>query len=120
MAVRVGQEDAARAHLEQVLRASGDALEQRLEIQRRRDLPTYLRELGGLERTPLRLAVELRIPDRGPDVGGDRGQEPCVCLAEAAFLIDALDADDADRLVAGKDRHAEVRLGDGPDAATFH
>ena len=61
-------------------------------------------------RAALRLAVELGVPDRGADVRGDRRQQPSVRLAEPARLVDALDADRADRLVADEDRHAEVRL----------
>ena len=55
------------------------------------------------------LGEQARVLDRDADVGGDGGEEARVGLAEPAFLLDALDADYADRPVAGEDRHAEIR-----------
>jgi len=40
-----------------------------------------------------------------PDVGRDRCEQARVVLAEPSLLLDALDADHADRLAADEDRH---------------
>ena len=57
---------------------------------------------------PLHLGEQARVLDRHADVGRDRREQPGVGFAEAALLLDALDADDADSRVADKDRHAQV------------
>ncbi len=68
---------------------------------------------------PFHLCEQTRVLDRGADVGRDRREQPRVRLAEAPFLIDALDADDTDRGVPQEDRHAEVRERGCPDDWLF-
>jgi hypothetical protein len=57
----------------------------------------------------LHLGEKACVLDRNADVGRDRRQQAGVGFAEPALLIDALDADYADRRVANEDRHAQER-----------
>ena len=59
--------------------------------------------------------------------GGNGGEQPLIGFGEAAFLIGGLNADDADDLAAGRNRHAKVRSGIAahlfnaqPGAVTVH
>ena len=63
---------------------------------------------------PLYLGEQACVLDRDADVGGDRREKPGVGFAEPALLLDALDADDPDRRVSGKDRNAQ----EGPHRGT--
>ena len=56
----------------------------------------------------LDLREQTRVLHRNTDVGGDRREQASVSLAEAPLLLDALDADRADRLAADENRHSEV------------
>ncbi len=60
---------------------------------------------------PLDLGEETCVLDSDTDVGRDRGEQAHVSFSESAFLLDALDADHADRLLADQDRDADVGEG---------
>ena len=108
--LRLHQVDGAGVGLEQVLRPLGDALQHTGHVDRRRELSADLGQRGHLVGPATRLLVELRVLDRDADIGGDRGEEAHVGLAETALVGGALHADDADRRLPRHDRHAEVRL----------
>ena len=111
-----GRNTARGCSVEQVVRLRHDALEKRVQVQRRGDLSTDVGERRHLGRASLRLAVQQGVLDGTADVRRERRQQPHVRLAEAAGLGDALDADGADGLVAGDDRYAQVRPSGGADA----
>ena len=56
----------------------------------------------------LHLGEQPGVVDRDANVGCDRREQAGVGFAEATLLIDALDADDADRGIPHEDRHAQV------------
>ena len=72
---RSGRKTALVAAVEQLARPTGDALEELVEVERRRDLAAHLGERRHLGRAALRLAVELGVPDRGADVRRDRREQ---------------------------------------------
>ena len=57
----------------------------------------------------LHLSEQACVLHRDSDVGGDGCEQAGVGLSEAPLLLDALDADRADRLAPDEDRHAEIR-----------
>ena len=60
---------------------------------------------------PLDLGEEPCVLDPDADVGRDRGEQANISFSEPTFLLDALDADHADRLLSDEDRDAEVGEG---------
>ena len=115
LAALVGEVDGARLGLEESQRTLADPPKHRVEVEHRRDLASQFGQRRRLVRTPPCLEVEPGVLDRYADVGCDRRQQPGVRLVEPSFLLDALHADDADRLLAGHDRHAKVGPGERPD-----
>ena len=95
---RRSEEHGARVRLQQLERALRDPLEDRLELEQPADLATELGERRHLARAALGLVVQARVLDRDADVRRDRRQQPTSALAEPPRLLDALDADHADRL----------------------
>src|SRR5439155_21539556 len=95
-------------------RSFGDSTEDRVEVEHPADLATELRERRHLARSPAGLPVETSVLDRGTDVRGDRRDEVHVALGEPTRLLDALNADRADRAPLDEDRDAEVGARGGP------
>ena len=120
LAVRLSDPEGHRINGEKRPDALADPIEHGLDVERCRDLLADLGERRHLIAAPVCLLVQPGVLDRDPDVGCDRRQESCVGLAESAFLGRVLDADHADRRVAGHDRHAEIRLRLDPEMAAAH
>ena len=57
------------------------------------------------------LGIQAGVLDRRPDIGRQRGEQAGIRVAEAALLLRALYADDADGRVTDEDRYAEIRAG---------
>jgi hypothetical protein len=105
--VRLSEIHRARLAGKQIDRVLGYPFQHRCRVERRRDLPTHIREGRHLLGPSVGLPVEPGILDRRPDACGDRRQEPDIVRPESTLLVRALDADNADGLIAGNDRHAE-------------
>jgi hypothetical protein len=73
--------------------------------------------LGGGARAA-RFFKQFCVVESNADGGGDRRKQALIGFREAPFLIDGLDADDADDLAAGWDGHAEI--GSGLAADSLH
>ena len=85
--LRLRQVDGAGLGLEQVHRPLGDVVEHGGEVGGRRELAPDLGQRGHLVAATPGLLVQLRVPDRDAHVGGDRGEEMRVGLAEPALLL---------------------------------
>ena len=85
-AVRLGEEEGGRVGRQQRLDALADPLEDRLRVERRRDLLADLGEGRHLVAAAVGLLEQAGVLDRDADVRGDRRQQAGVRLAEAALL----------------------------------
>jgi hypothetical protein len=109
-AVRVGQEDHAVVDIEQVLRMACDAVHQRRQVERRRDVAADLDQRGGLAPTVLRLVEQARVLEGDAHARRHRAQHADVDLAVRVLAHVVLEHDDAEHAVAAEDRHEHHRL----------
>ena len=66
------------------------------------------------------LFKKLRVVEGDADCGSDGDKEALICLREATFFVNGLNADDTDDLAAGRDWNAEVRGGAAADLFDAH
>ena len=112
-------EDGDVEHLgvEQLAQPVADEVAHRLDVDPRRQALLDARDdrelrralVGALEQ-PLRLVEQAGVLERDAQAGGERREDAHVGVAERALVIQVLEGDDPERLVAHDERHPQAGL----------